>query len=91
MEQLFMKELYDEYINEKNRPPAVVKPESITEYIASFKRDYNQEDIDELIQRYPVYGDNTITCYNKDGNPLNSFKKKITITKPVWEQDSQFG
>lgn len=91
MEQLFTKELYDEYINEKNRPPDVVKPETITEYIAAFKRDYIQNEVNELIQRYPLYGDNTITCYNKTGNPLNSFKKKVTITKSVAEQDTPFG
>lgn len=91
MEQLFMKEMYEEYIIEKNRIPDVVKPEKITEYIAAFKRDYNRVEANELIKRYPLYGDNTITCYNKTGNPMNGYKKKVTITKAVAEQDTQFG
>ena len=89
MENFFMKELWDAYITAKNTPQPRIIADNITEYNRNYTKACKDGDLNELFAKYPLYANNIITYYNK-GNVNNTFKRRISVTRPVSEQRTQW-
>lgn len=93
-EQFLWRELYDEYIRHNDRLMNAKIEKANTEYFDEFCKDMPPVDEtakEAVINRYPLYCTSAITLWNYNGDTTKDFKKRYSITRPVQEQNEQFG